>query len=90
MRVIVHPRVTQRHPHLSEEDVISAWENSYYEAIRPESPNYPEYLWVGRDRKGRELEMVGTITKDGYLIYHANTPLSNRVKAEMRQSGRRR
>ena len=40
----IHARVFERHPQLTEEDVRTAWENSYYEAFRPDSPNFPEYL----------------------------------------------
>lgn len=87
---IVHPRVTREHPKLAEEDVKRAWLHSYYEALRPESPNFPEYLWIGRDAKGREVEMVGTMTNEGWLIYHANTPISKSVKDEIRRNERRR
>lgn len=89
MSLIIHPRVCERHPQLSDSDIELAWRNSYYEAIRPNSPNYPEYLWIGRDAKGRDIEMVGTLTEDGVLIYHANTPLSARTKREVGLSGRR-
>ena len=87
---MVHPRVMREHPVLTEEDVRYAWRNSYYEALRPESPNFPEYLWIGRDAKGREIEMVGTMTNEGWLIYHANTPISKSVKDEIKRNERRR
>lgn len=87
---IVHPCVTRENPELAEEDVKRAWLHSYYEALRPESPNFPEYLWIGRDAKGREVEMVGTMTNEGWLIYHANTPISKSVKDEIRRNERRR
>lgn len=87
-KVEIHPRVFKNHPQLSEEDILTAWENAYYEALRPESPNFPEYLWIGQDSKGRDVEMVGTMKVDGWLIYHANTPLSKRVKDEIKK-GRR-
>lgn len=87
--LIIHPRVTQRHPQLSEADIRHAWHHAYYEALRPNSPNFPEYLWIGLDRRGREVEMVGTMTTQGWLIYHANTPLSKRVKAEIKRNERR-
>lgn len=32
--VIVHPRVSERHPELTEGDVCSAWENQYRCCIR--------------------------------------------------------
>lgn len=86
---IVHPRVIRRHPKLREEDVIYAWQHAYYEALRPESDNFPEFLRIGRDRKGRELEKVGTMTIKGWLIYHANTPVSKTVKQEIRKNERR-
>ena len=87
--LIVHPRVMREHPELSEEDVRCAWRHSYYEALRPESPNFPEYLWIGRDARGREVEMVGTMTNKGWLIYHANTPISKSVKDEIKRNERR-
>ena len=87
---IVHPRVMRAHPALAEEDVRHAWQHFYYEALRPESPNFPEYLWIGRDAQGREVEMVGTMTNEGWLIYHANTPVSKSVKSEIERNERRR
>ena len=90
MRVEVHRRVTERHPQLTEDDVLEAWRNAYYEALRPESPNFPEYLWIGIDGKGREVEMVGVMTEDGWLIYHANTPVSSRTAEEVERARRRR
>ena len=79
----IHPRIFLRHPQLNEEDIRTAWRNSYYEALRADSQNYPEYLWIGVDSKGRDVEMVGTLTDDGWLIYHANTPLSRSVRLEV-------
>lgn len=87
--LIIHPRVLERHPQLSEEDVRTAWQNAYYEALRPDSPNFPEYLWIGTDGSGREIEMVGVPTERGWLVYHANTPLSKRTRAEVDRARRR-
>ena len=81
--LVIHPRVFERHPQLTEDDIRTAWENSYYEALRPDSPNFPEYLWIGEDKAGREIGMVGVPIADGWLIYHANTPLSKRTKDEI-------
>ena len=84
----IHPRIFLRHPQLNEEDIRTAWRNSYYEALRADSQNYPEYLWIGVDSKGRDVEMVGTLTDDGWLIYHANTPLSRIVRLEVEKARR--
>ena len=89
MNLIIHPRVCKRHPQLSESDIKHAWLNSYYEALRVDGTNFPEYLWLGQDESGRDIEMVGTLTTDGYLIYHANTPPSKRTKKEVEKSKRR-
>ena len=48
----IHPRIFLRHPQLNEEDIRTAWRNAYYEALRADSQNYPEYLWIGVDSKG--------------------------------------
>ena len=85
----IHPRVFEHHPQLDEEDIRHAWENAFYEALRPDSPNFPEYLWIGADGAGREVEMVGVPTRDGWLIYHANTPPSKRTLNEVRRARRR-
>lgn len=67
-----------------------AWRYSYYEALRPESPSFPEYLWIGRDTKGREAETAGTMTNGEWLIYHANTPVPKSAKDEIKRNKRRR
>ena len=86
-RLVIHPRVFLRHLDLNEVDVQTAWLNSYYAAIRPDSPNFPEYLWIGVDGRGREIEMVGVPLEYGsWLIYHANTPLSKRTLKEMKKA----
>ena len=90
MDVKVHPRVMERHPQLTEDDVLIAWRNAHYEALRPNAPNFPEYLRIGFDGKGREVEMVGTMTTSGWLVYHANTPLSARTRREVNRARRRR
>ena len=87
---IIDGRVFVRHPQLSREDVVHAWRRRYYTGLRAESENFPEFLWIGEDAKGREIEMVGTIAKGGYLIYHANTPLSRRTIIEVKLAERRR
>lgn len=42
--LIVHKRIHREHTELAPEDVIFAWHHSYYEALREDSPNFPEYL----------------------------------------------
>ena len=51
--------------------------------IRTESKDYPEFLRIGYDQQGKELEMIGTLTEDGWLIYHAMTPPSKKMISEI-------
>lgn len=69
--VVVHPRVTERHPDITEEDVVMAWSNAL--AMRHRSFDPPVYLCAaGADTKGRVLEMVAVELEDGdVLVYHA-------------------
>lgn len=57
--------------------------------LRIDSPNFPEYVCTGYDSKGRRLEMVGAMTRDGWLIYHAMTPPSKKTIREIEQARRR-
>lgn len=91
MAVTLHRRIFERHPQLSEDDVRTAWNHAFYEAVRTGVPNPPEFLRIGIDGKGRMVEMVGVLLVDGrWLVYHANTPVSRRVRAEIEKGVRRR
>ncbi len=82
--VIVHKRVTARHPKLSEADVRAAWRNRIRCQVRT-GPWPPQYVAVGFDGKGRAVEMVAVYdpSADEVLIFHANTPVSESVRREM-------
>jgi len=81
--VIVHPRVCERHPELSEQDVLAAWQSCLRARIRlDKSPN--EYIAVGADGNGRLVEMAVKSLPDGsWLIYHAMTPPSKKTLSEL-------
>lgn len=83
MRVAIHERVSQRHPEICEQDVIYAWQNFHVAAVR--IPGERE-MRVGFDFKGRELEMVGVLTVDGWLVYHAMTPPSKKTRSEIKRA----
>jgi hypothetical protein len=82
----IHPRISERHPELRERDVLCAWENYSVGATRV--PGERE-LRLGVDPQGRELEMVGVLTVDGWLVYHAMTPPSNKTRQEVQRAARR-
>lgn len=73
-RVIVHRRVSERHPGIKPEDVASAWNTAIVSAPRIEK-NPDQYVALGFDESGRLLEMVAVRTDQGdWLVFHAMTP----------------
>lgn len=70
-RIVVHRRVSERHPDVTEEDVIAAWGGAV--AMRHRNFDPPAHIAAaGADTKGRVIEMVGVELEDGgVLVYHA-------------------
>jgi hypothetical protein len=82
----VHPRVAQRHPELSDDDVTEAWE--HFEAAAVRVPGEVE-MRIGYDLRGRRIEMAGRLLEDGWLVYHAMTPPSKKTEREIAEAMRR-
>lgn len=82
----VHPRISLRHPELSDEDVMTAW--NYFEFAAVRIPGEVE-MRIGYDLKGRRIEMAGRLLEDGWLIYHAMTPPSKKTEREIEKAMRR-
>ena len=82
-KIFIHPRVTIKHPNLTEEDILHAFEN--YEVCRQRLDKEAyECLGFGFDTKGRMIEFVAMRDNEGdWLIYHALTPLSENAKREL-------
>ena len=79
-----------RHSELLEEDVLVAWEGSQDMTLRMDGLSFPEYVCTGHDARGRHIEMVGVMTKDGWLIYHAQTSPTKKTLKEIDRAQRRR
>ena len=80
----VNPRVSLRHPEISDEDVRSAWENALV-VIERTTDAFPDVVLVavGCDARGRMVEMVGTVLENGGVhVFHAMTPPSNKTYRE--------
>lgn len=70
MRVQAHSRVTIRHPEITAEDVVSAFENTL--RSRPRDTLPVQWVGVGTDPQGRLLEYVAVENEpDGWLVFHA-------------------
>ena len=82
----VHPRVHERHPEISDEDVRHAWEAYELRATRDRADRE---MRVGFDLRGRALEMVGVLQGGDWLVFHAMTPPSKKTLRETRMARRR-
>jgi len=81
--VVVHPRIFEKHPEISEQDVLDAWHSCFRSRSRIDK-NPHEYIAIGADRQGRLLELVAKCSVDGdWLIYHAMTPPSKKTLKEL-------
>ena len=76
----IHPRIHERHPELTNNDISYAWEHPTLSATRIVKERE---LRVGFDLKGREIEMVGALTADGWLVYHGMTPPTKKTRKEL-------
>ena len=85
MDPIIHARVVERHPELSDDGVKKAWTQYVLGAVRV--PGERE-LRIGYDDRGRLLEMVGVLTEEGWLVFHAMTPPSKKTEKEITRARR--
>lgn len=82
--VLVHDRVVERHPELSEKDVETAWVNRL-RCQKRTGPWPPQYVAVGFDGNGRTIEMVAVYDPgaDKTLIFHVRTPATKKIMGEL-------
>ncbi len=77
----VHPRVAQRHPEVSEADVVAAMRSM----IRYKQRSTGEWLAVGTDSRSRLVELVYVYdeAEDYFLVFHGMTPPSGKTLREL-------
>ena len=77
----VHPRIAQRHPEISDEDVCQAMRQMIRYRQRPEG----EWLAVGLDAANRLVELVYQYgeQEDFFLVFHGMTPPSRTTLQEL-------
>lgn len=81
MRVRVHPRVAERHPEVTDADVIEAFETTL--RSRPRDTYPVQWVGVGTDAGGRLLEHIAVEDEpDGWLVFHA-MPATKKVLIEI-------
>ena len=87
--VYVHPRISELHPEVTEQDVLDAWESCIKFVPRLDCDPI-EYLAVGMDARGRLIEMIARQTSIGsYIVFHAFTPPTRKMLFELGMVKRR-
>jgi len=86
----VHSRIQELCPEITEDDVLSAWENIIHSRARLEEKPF-ECIAIGIDSKRRLMEMVAIRLENGdILIFHAMAPPSKKTLKELNLLGERR
>ena len=77
----VHPRISRRHPEVSEADVMAAMRSM----IRYKQRESGEWIAVGTDSRSRLVELVYIYDADGdyFFVYHGMTPPSGQTLREL-------
>lgn len=85
--IIVHPRVRERHPEITDEDVRKAWANCVRSAVRHDTG---DVVAVGIDERGRLVEIIARrVSVDALVVYHAFSPPTKKMLMELGLSKRR-
>lgn len=79
-RIEVHPRVNQKRPELSDDEVIAAFEGALKSVAR--SRTIPlSWVGIGLDNSGRLLEWIAVENEpSGWLIIHAASATKKTLK----------
>jgi len=89
-KVLIHPRIGNLHPELTNKDVLDAWDKVIHSKTRLDKQPY-ECIAVGMDSTGRLVEMVAIRLASGdMLIFHAKTPPTKKTLRELEFLGGRR
>ncbi len=77
----VHPRISERHPEVSEADVMAAMRSM----IRYRQRDTGEWLAVGADSRSRLVELVYIYDADDdyFFVYYGMTPPSGKTLREL-------
>lgn len=83
-KIYVLKRVCERHPNLTEEDVVHAWKFCIKSMLRIEKEP-EEWVGIGYDLTGRLVEIVALRSElnGAWLIKHAQTPPQEKIKREL-------
>ena len=80
-QIVVHPRISERHPEVSETDVMAAMRSM----IRYKQRSSGEWIAVGTDSRSRLVELVYVYDGDDdcFFVFHGMTPPSGKTLREL-------
>ena len=80
-QIVVHPRISERHPEVSEVDVMAAMRSM----IRYKQRSSGEWIAVGTDSRSRLVELVYLYDGDDdcFFVFHGMTPPSGKTLREL-------
>lgn len=84
MRIVILDRIHQRHPELTERNVITAFRSVMVDIQRRGNV----WMAVGLDDRGRNVEMLYKVIGDNIVIYHAFTPPTKKFMREITERER--
>lgn len=79
MRITVLDRIHERHPELSEKNVVTAFRSVMIDAERSDGT----WIAIGLDDRGRNVELIYKKVQTGVIIYHAFTPPTKKIQREI-------
>lgn len=83
--ITVHRRILESGRGITEADVKFAFRNGWW---RPRDIEPVEWIGIGPDTQGRDLEYVAIEDPVGeWLVYHAMRPPTRRMKQELTRGG---
>jgi hypothetical protein len=80
--ISIHPNAYKHG--LTDEEIGHAWRNAFEWVRRDRTDGGIDYALVGIDQRGRLVELVARkCSEDGYIVFHALTPPTKRMLAEL-------
>lgn len=80
--LVVLDRIKKRHPDITNEEVVSAWESRIKTQFRVDEDK-PYLISVGVSNTGKVLEMIAFEDESDVVIFHAMTPPSKKFLKEI-------
>ena len=81
MNIVVHPRVLQKRPWLTVDDIYRAVQNPIAQRTRSTTPMV--VAGIGYDMGLREIEWLAAVDDNDWLVYHAQDNPTTKFRIEV-------